>query len=136
MIQLSSLLTNVSAAPEDVLVGAQIVYSQTEGAQLTVRCLFDFPGNAKAFCREPCDVARTLFWRPGEGAVGGPFSFHVTEGQTSGEVSVTFERLTKADSALYRCALTGPLGPSVQGVEVIVVNGEFRLFTVYNKVEG
>lgn len=122
------MLADVLAAREDVLVGAQIYYTRTEGAELTVRCLFNFEGNTKFFCKEPC-VTNVLGWRLGR-AVGGPFSFQVTGSQTGREVSVTFRRLTKADSALYRCVLVGQSVWSMQQVTVIVVDGELRLLTV------
>lgn len=123
------MLADVLTAREDVLVGAQIVYSRIEGAELTVRCLFNFVGNTKFFCKEPC-VTNILGWRLGTAAVGGPFSFQVTGSQTGREVSVTFRRLTKADSALYRCVLIGQSVWSMQQVTVIVVDGELRLLTV------
>lgn len=123
------MLADVLAAREDVLLGAQIVYSRIEGAELTIKCLFNFVGNTKVFCKEPCEVANALVWLLGTAAVGGPFSFQFTGSQTGSEVSVTFRRLTKADSALYRCGLIGPLKDSTQ-VKVIVVDGELRLLTV------
>lgn len=124
------MLADVLAAREDVLVGAQIVYSRIEGAELTVTCLFNFVGNAKVFCKEPCGVTNALIWQLGTGTVGGPFSFQFTRSQTRREVSVTFRQLTKADSALYRCVLIGQSGGSLQQVTVIVVDGELRLLTV------
>lgn len=126
------MLAYVLAAREDVLVGAQIVYRRIVGAELTVKCLFNFVGNTKVFCKEPCDVASALGWLPGKGIVGGPFSFQFTEGQTGSEVSVTFRRLTKADSALYHCGLIGQLGQSMQQFKVIVVDGELRQETKLN----
>lgn len=124
------MFADVLAAREDVLVGAQIHYNQIEGAELTVTCLFNFVEIAKVFCKEPCGKANILFWQLGKAAVGGPFSFQFTEGQTGSEVSVTFRRLTKADSGLYRCVLFGQSVWSLQQVTVIVVDGELRLLTV------
>lgn len=123
-IQMFSLLADVFAAPKNISVGAQMVISRNEGEELTVRCLFNFVGISKVFCKEPCNEDNTLLWLPGTGTIGGPLSFQFTESQTNNKVSVTFRRLTKADSALYFCGLIGVYTRSTQQVR-IVVNGEF-----------
>lgn len=121
---MSSLLADIFAAPKNILVGAQVIYRRNEGEELTVRCRFNFAGIGKIFCKEPCDVADSLFWLPDRGTVGGPFSFRFTGSQTNSEVSVTFRRLNKADNALYVCGLVGQFTKSTQQV-IVVVNGEF-----------
>lgn len=105
-----------------------MIYNRIEGEELTVRCLFNYEGISKIFCKEPCDVANSLFWFPGR-TLGGPFSFQFTRGQTNREVSVTFRRLTKADSALYSCGLIGSFVRSNQQITV-VVKGEFPSLAV------
>lgn len=123
-ISMFSLLADVFSAPNNLLVGAQIVYRRMEGEELTIKCLFNFEGIAKVFCKDPCDVANSLFWLPIQGTTGGPVNFQFTGSQTRSEVSVTFRRLTKADSALYTCGLIGQFQRSQKQVAV-VVNGEF-----------
>lgn len=62
----------------------------------------------------------------------GTFSFGFTGSQTGRAVSVTFRRLTKADSGVYRCGLYGR--DSYQHIEVIVVDGEFLIKRRYSLV--
>lgn len=122
MIQKSSPLSDVFAAPKNVLVGAQVLYIRNEGEELTVKCHFNFVGIGKVFCKEPCDAANSLSWVLGTGTLGGPLNFQFTGSQTNSEVSVTFRRLSRADSGLYTCGLVGAL---VQSKQVrVVVHGE------------
>lgn len=116
---------NVSPALRDLLVGAQIiVYTQTEGAALTVQCSVSFVEGRKFFCKEPCEQDRILIGPSVSKAPTGTFSFGFTGSQTGRAVSVTFRQLTKADSGLYRCGWYGGGRDSYQHIEVIVVDGE------------
>lgn len=119
---------NVSPALRDLLVGAQIiVYTQTEGAALTVQCSVSVVGGRKFFCREPCEQESILIGPSVSTAPTGAFSFEFTGSQTEKEVSVTFRQLTRADSGLYRCGSYGGGRDSYRQIEVIVVDGEFPI---------
>lgn len=123
----------MSPALRDLLVGAQIiVYTQTEGAALTVQCSVNFVGGRKFFCREPCEQERILIGPSVSRAPTGTFSFGFTGSQTGGAVSVTFRQLSKADSGLYRCGSYGGGRDSYQQIEVIVVDGEFLIKRRYS----
>lgn len=122
---------NVSPALRDLLVGAQIVvYTQTEGAALTVRCSVNFVGRRRFFCKEPCEEGRVLIGPSLSRVATGTFSFGFTGSQTGRVVSVTFRQLTKADSGLYRCGSYD--GISYQQIEVFAVDGEFLIKRPYS----
>lgn len=131
---------NVSPALRDLLAGAQIiVYTQTEGASLTVRCSVSFVGGRKFFCKEPCErilVGPSISGPPITAAPTGTFSFGFTGSQTGRAVSVTFRQLTRADSGLYRCGSYGRGRDSYQHIEVIVVDGEFltRRYSLFSQL--
>ncbi|CAI5659893.1 unnamed protein product [Oreochromis niloticus] len=83
------------------------IWSAAEGANATLRCPLTLSGSTKFFCKEKCERAEDILIKTdGSTAQSGRYSINYKDGSPGrGTVSVTFTRMIKSDSGMYRCAL-------------------------------
>ncbi|XP_070824760.1 uncharacterized protein [Chaetodon trifascialis] len=103
------------------LVNAQIiVYSGSEGGDVTVECSLSRTGSGTFFCRDSCDEKDILIETTGVTAHRDRYSIEYRRASGGGRLVVTVKQLRKSDSGLYSCGSNGRL--SKQQVEIIVID--------------
>ncbi|XP_041802689.1 uncharacterized protein LOC121613380 [Chelmon rostratus] len=124
------------------VVHAQIiVYSGTEGGDVTVRCSLSKSGSRMFFCKENCIGEDILIITTGVKVQRGRYSIEYKRSSGGGGgVSMTITQLRKSDSGLYSCGHGSAL--SDKQIEIIVVdatlpNGNsFEEKTLYARTGG
>ncbi|XP_074538612.1 uncharacterized protein LOC141800053 [Halichoeres trimaculatus] len=89
------------------------VHTGAEGGNITVVCIFSFPGNRKVFCRGDCGDGEILVETSGVSNQRGRYSIEYKEGNlvTFTLIYASVTNLTKSDSGRYRCVLSRSLSP-------------------------
>ncbi|CAB1440936.1 unnamed protein product [Pleuronectes platessa] len=102
------------------------VFTGPEGGSVTVRCLFNFSGWKKLFCRKSCEDGDVLIETEDVSAQRDRYSIEYKEGtfpEYSTFVHVTIKELKKSDSGKYTCGLKRTLRPDGNvRVEIIVTD--------------
>ncbi|XP_056239942.1 uncharacterized protein LOC130174272 [Seriola aureovittata] len=98
-----------------------LVYSGTEGGDITVQCSFTLSRETKVFCKNKCKEEDILIETTNNRARSGRYSMEYKEGFLNGNVFVTIKQLTKSDSGRYRCRLGTSLS-SYKDLEIIVTD--------------
>ncbi|XP_075957793.1 uncharacterized protein LOC142960070 isoform X2 [Anarhichas minor] len=91
-----------------------ILYTRTEGGDVTVQCSSSSSGSRKILCKDPCEQEDIIIETTDLRAHEGRFSIKWSRR----DVSVTITQLTKSDSGLYGCGIKS----SYWQFEILVVD--------------
>ncbi|XP_022619659.1 polymeric immunoglobulin receptor-like [Seriola dumerili] len=100
---------------------AALVYSGTEGGDVTVQCSFGLFDQTKVFCKNQCKEEDILIETTNNRARSGRYSMEYKRYTKGGDLFVTITQLTKSDSGRYRCRL-GTSHFLYEDLEIIVTD--------------